>query len=48
MMGSEDWVALPFSIFNNNQQHFVVVLQDSISDWLKTAMPLCWSYYPFL
>lgn len=47
IMGSEDWVALPFSIFNNQQQHFVVVLQDSISDWLKTRNAFMLELLPF-
>lgn len=47
VMGAEDWVALPFSIFNNNQQHFVVVLQDSISAWLKTRNAFMLELLPF-
>jgi signal transduction histidine kinase/DNA-binding response OmpR family regulator len=47
IMGSEDWVALPFSIFNNQQQHFVVVLQDSISDWLKSRNVFMLELLPF-
>jgi signal transduction histidine kinase/DNA-binding response OmpR family regulator len=47
IMGSEDWVALPFSIFNNKQQHFVVVLQDSISAWLKTRNTFMLELLPF-
>ena len=47
IMGAEDWVALPFSIFTNNQQHFVVVLQDSISDWLKTRNAFMLELLPF-
>ena len=46
-MGSEDWVAMPFSIFNNQQQHFVVVLQDSISAWLKTRNAFMLELLPF-
>lgn len=46
-MGSEDWVAMPFSIFNNQQQHFVVVLQDSISAWLKTRNTFMLELLPF-
>jgi signal transduction histidine kinase/DNA-binding response OmpR family regulator len=47
IMGAEDWVALPFSIFTNNQQHFVVVLQDSISDWLKNRNAFMLELLPF-
>jgi signal transduction histidine kinase/DNA-binding response OmpR family regulator len=47
IMGSEDWVGLPFSIFNNQQQHFVVVLQDSISDWFKTRNAFMLELLPF-
>lgn len=47
IMGSEDWVALPFSIFNNQEQHFVVVLQDSISDWLKSRNVFMLELLPF-
>jgi signal transduction histidine kinase/ActR/RegA family two-component response regulator len=47
VMGSEDWVGLPFSIFNNKQQHFVVVLQDSISAWLKTRNAFMLELLPF-
>ena len=47
IMGSEDWVALPFSIFNNQQQHFIVLLQDSISDWLKTRNAFMLELLPF-
>jgi len=47
IMGSEDWVALPFSIFNNKQQYFVVVLQDSISDWLKNRNAFMLELLPF-
>jgi len=47
IMGSEDLVALPFSIFNNKQQHFVVVLQDSISAWLKTRNTFMLELLPF-
>lgn len=46
-IGSEDWVALPFSIFNNQQQYFVVLLQDSISDWLKTRNAFMLELLPF-
>jgi signal transduction histidine kinase/FixJ family two-component response regulator len=47
IMGSEDWVALPFSIFNHQQQHFVVVLQDSIRAWLKTRNVFMLELLPF-
>lgn len=47
IMGSEDWVGLPFSIFNNQKQHFVVVLQDSISDWFKTRNAFMLELLPF-
>jgi len=47
VMGSENWVALPFSIFNNQQQYFVVLLQDSISDWLKTRNAFMLELLPF-
>lgn len=47
IMGSEDWVALPFSIFANKQQHFVVVLQDSISAWLTTRNAFMLELLPF-
>jgi signal transduction histidine kinase/FixJ family two-component response regulator len=47
IMGSEDWVALPFNIFNNKQQYFVVVLQDSISDWLKNRNAFMLELLPF-
>ena len=47
IMGSEDWVALPFSIFNNKQQHFVVVLQDPIRAWLKTRNAFMLELLPF-
>jgi signal transduction histidine kinase/DNA-binding response OmpR family regulator len=47
VMGAEDWVALPFSIFNNKQQHFVVVLQDSISAWLTTRNMFMLELLPF-
>lgn len=46
IMGSEDWIALPFSIFNNKQQ-FVVVLQDSISGWLKSRNIFMLELLPF-
>jgi signal transduction histidine kinase/FixJ family two-component response regulator len=47
IIGSDDWVALPFSIFNQKQQHFVVVLQDSISAWLKTRNAFMLELLPF-
>jgi signal transduction histidine kinase/FixJ family two-component response regulator/HPt (histidine-containing phosphotransfer) domain-containing protein len=47
IMGSEGWVALPFSIFNNKQQYFIVVLQDSISAWLKTRNTFMLELLPF-
>ncbi|WP_339718998.1 ATP-binding protein [uncultured Paraglaciecola sp.] len=47
VMGSEDWVALPFSIFNNQQQYFVVLLQDSIREWLKTRNTFMLELLPF-
>jgi signal transduction histidine kinase/CheY-like chemotaxis protein/HPt (histidine-containing phosphotransfer) domain-containing protein len=47
IMGSEDWVGLPFSMFNNQKQHFVVVLQDSISDWFKTRNAFMLELLPF-
>jgi signal transduction histidine kinase/DNA-binding response OmpR family regulator len=47
IIGSDDWVALPFSIFNNKQQHFVVVLQDSFSAWLKTRNTFMLELLPF-
>lgn len=47
VMGTDDWVALPFAIFNNKQQHFVVMLQDSISDWLKNRNAFMLELLPF-
>jgi signal transduction histidine kinase/ActR/RegA family two-component response regulator/HPt (histidine-containing phosphotransfer) domain-containing protein len=47
IMGSEDWVALPFIIFSNQEQHFVVVLQDSISAWLTTRDVFMLELLPF-
>lgn len=46
-VGEEDWVALPFGIFDNQQQHFVVVLQDSISAWLTSRNVFMLELLPF-
>lgn len=47
VMGAEDWVVLPFSIFNNQKQYFIVLLQDSISGWLKTRNVFMLELLPF-
>jgi signal transduction histidine kinase/DNA-binding response OmpR family regulator len=33
---NQKFAVMPFDLFTNHQQQFVVVLQDSMSDWLKT------------
>ncbi|MEP2653610.1 MAG: ATP-binding protein, partial [Paraglaciecola sp.] len=42
-----DDVVLPFSIFEDDQRHFVVVLQDSISAWLQTRNAFMLELLPF-
>jgi signal transduction histidine kinase/CheY-like chemotaxis protein len=44
---AEDVVALPFSVFEDSQRQFVVILQDSISAWLHTRNVFLLELLPF-
>ena len=44
---TDEVVVRPFSIFHDKQQHFVVVLQDSISAWLQTRNKFMFELVPF-
>ncbi|MFT2089986.1 ATP-binding protein [Paraglaciecola sp. 2405UD69-4] len=47
VMEADDVVVLPFSIFKDQERHFVVVLQDSISAWLQTRNAFMLELLPF-
>lgn len=44
---TDDLVVMPFDLFTNKQQQFVVVLQDSMSAWLKSRNLFMLELLPF-